>query len=127
MKARIKHSDKIIDVEYNIFGWLFDSPECKRIFNTEELDFFDSDNIDWQSFRNQVAKDILCVVFEKAISSGDLLSIGSILNTSTTEDRSAKVSHLTLKTCITIKQNNNHGLRKKIQRTRRQLQVRAES
>lgn len=46
MKARIKHTDKIIDVEWNMFGWLFDSPEGKRIFNTEELDFLDNDNID---------------------------------------------------------------------------------
>lgn len=60
MKARIKHSDKIIDVEWNMFGWLFDSPEGKRIFNTEELEFLDSDdNIDWQSFRAEAAKNIL--------------------------------------------------------------------
>ena len=64
MKARIKHTDKIIDVEWNMFGWLFDSPEGKRIFNTEELDFLDIDNIDWQSFRNQAAKDILCSIIQ---------------------------------------------------------------
>lgn len=30
---------------------------------------------DWQSFRAEAAKDILCVVFERAISIGDLLLI----------------------------------------------------
>lgn len=62
MKARIKHTDKIIDVEWNMFGWLFDSPEGKRIFNTEELDFLDNDNIDLESFRAEAAKDILCAM-----------------------------------------------------------------
>lgn len=31
--------------------------------------------LDWEAFRAEAAKDILCVVFDKAISSGDLSSI----------------------------------------------------
>ncbi|MBO7734331.1 MAG: hypothetical protein J6S67_17330 [Methanobrevibacter sp.] len=45
-----------------MFGWLFNGPEGERVFDTDELDFFDSDNIDWQSFRAEAAKDILCAM-----------------------------------------------------------------
>ena len=74
MKVRIKHTDKIIDVEWNMFGWLFDSPEGKRIFNTEELDFLDSDNIDWQSFRVETAKDILCSMIQDGYYGEDIIA-----------------------------------------------------
>ena len=57
MKARIKHTQQIIDVEWDIRGWIWDGPKGKRIFDTEELAFFDSDNIDWQSFRAEAAKE----------------------------------------------------------------------
>ena len=69
MKARIKHTQQIIDVEWDIRGWIWDSPNGKRIFAEEELVFFDSD-IDWQSFRNQAAKDILCATLSGGTASG---------------------------------------------------------
>ena len=65
MKVRIKHTEKIIDVEWSLFGWISEVPEGKRIFNTEELDFLDNDNFDWQSFRAKAAKDILCTMIPK--------------------------------------------------------------
>ena len=64
MKARIKHTQQIIDVEWDIRGWIWDSPNGKRTFAEEELVFFDNDCFDWQSFRNQAAKDILCAIIQ---------------------------------------------------------------
>ena len=64
MKAIIKHTDKIVDVEWSMRGWLWDSPEGKRTFDAEELVFFDNDNVDWQSFRAEAAKDILCAMIQ---------------------------------------------------------------
>lgn len=64
MKARIKHTQQIIDVEWDIRGWIWDGQNGKRIFDEEELVFFDSD-IDWQSFRAESAKDILCALVKE--------------------------------------------------------------
>lgn len=71
MKARIKHTQQIIDVEWDIRGWIWDGPKGKRIFGEEELVFFDSDNIDWQSFRAEAAKDILCSIIQSGYYGDD--------------------------------------------------------
>lgn len=65
MKARIKHTDTIIEVVREPFGWLWNSVEGRVYLDKDELVFLDDDNIDWQSFRAEAAKDILCSVLPK--------------------------------------------------------------
>ena len=38
------------------------------------------DSFDWQSLRAEAAKDILCIVLEKAISRGDLSAIPELIH-----------------------------------------------
>lgn len=64
MKARIKHTDTIIDVVREPLGWLWNSIQGRVYLDKEELVFLDSDNIDWQSFRAEAAKDVLCAIIQ---------------------------------------------------------------
>ena len=87
MKAIRKSDGKIIDVE--VHGRSGDCAisyhtDFKNFYKPEELDFnvVETKDVgiiekpfDWQSFRAEAAKDILCVVFEEAISKGDLSAI----------------------------------------------------
>lgn len=74
MKARIKHTDKIIDVEWTMYGWVWDSHEGRRVFDPEELIFLDNDNFDWQSFRVEAAKDILCAIIQSGYYGEDRIN-----------------------------------------------------
>lgn len=58
------------DLTANVSEDFYELESALRDYGTQSaMDF------DWQSFRNQAVKDILCVVLEKAISSGNLSSI----------------------------------------------------
>lgn len=81
MKARIKGTNTI--VECLDTGTLINGNkgiECRHSNGAIEVIPGDclielENDFDWQSFRAEAAKDILCVVLEKAISSGNLSSI----------------------------------------------------
>jgi hypothetical protein len=75
MKARIKHTDIIIDAVREPLGWLWNSIQGKVYLDKEELEFFDSDdNIDWQSFRAEAAKDILCSIIQSGYYGEDRIA-----------------------------------------------------
>ena len=73
-KARIKHTDMIIDTVREPSGWLWNSIQGRVYLNKEELDFLDSDDIDWQSFRAEAAKDILCSIIQSGYYGKDRIT-----------------------------------------------------
>lgn len=73
MKARLKHTNQIINVERDPLGWSWESPKGNVILDTEELFFLD-DDFDWQSFRAEAAKDILCAIIQSGYYGEDRVS-----------------------------------------------------
>jgi hypothetical protein len=59
MKARIKYTDQIIEVNREPFGWIWESKDGRMLMDREELIFLETDESDWQDFRREAAKDIL--------------------------------------------------------------------
>lgn len=57
MKARIIKTGEIVEVYQTIAGWASENSDKIRVFQEYELDF---DYYDWEVFRREAAKDILC-------------------------------------------------------------------
>ena len=62
MKAKIKDTGEVIDVHwvYGIDAWSGKLPNgCFREFKESELEFLETNNIDWEQRRYEIAKDIM--------------------------------------------------------------------
>lgn len=65
MKARVIKTGEVIEVHRNISGWASDDQLNKtRLFDESELDF---DYQNWDSFRREAAKEILCSMIQAGV------------------------------------------------------------
>lgn len=67
MKARIKHTQQIIEVDREPFGWLWVSPQGNILLDSEELVFLDNDYYDWQSFRAETAREFISSIISSGV------------------------------------------------------------
>lgn len=59
MKAKVIKTGEVVGVHKTTTGWASDNLNTTRFFNESELDF---DYREWEIFRREAAKDILCAM-----------------------------------------------------------------
>ena len=59
MKAKVIKTGEVVEVHKSTTGWAFDNLNTTRFFDESELDF---DYREWEVFRREAAKDILCAL-----------------------------------------------------------------
>lgn len=59
MKAKVIKTGEVLEVYQTSTGWASDNLNSVRFFNESDLDF---DYCEWEAFRREAAKDILCAM-----------------------------------------------------------------
>ena len=57
MKAKVIKTGEVVEVHNTTTGWASDNLNTTRFFNGSELDF---DYREWEIFRREAAKDVMC-------------------------------------------------------------------
>lgn len=71
MKAKVIKTGEVVEVYQTTTGWASENLNKIRFFKETELDF---DYREWEVFRREVAKDILCAIISatNGATSGDI-------------------------------------------------------
>ena len=71
MKAKIKDTGEVVDVHWegNLDAWLGKLPSGRfREFKERELEFLETNNIDWEQRHYEIAKDIMAAFLSNSCS-----------------------------------------------------------
>lgn len=69
MKAKIKDTGEVVDVHWegNLDAWLGKLPSGRfREFKERELEFLETNNIDWEQRRYEIAKEMLPITYQES-------------------------------------------------------------
>lgn len=61
MKAKLINTGEVVEVHKTTTGWASDNLNTTRFYNESELDF---DYREWEIFRREAAKDIVCALLQ---------------------------------------------------------------
>jgi len=80
MKARVKETGEIIDVEsitdsYGNGKWRMTNADGKprRVYNASNLEFIEPEPIDWEQMRYKIAKELFVCAYNTAVDLADTL------------------------------------------------------
>lgn len=59
MKAKVIKTGEVVEVHKTTAGWASDDLNHTRFFKESDLDF---DYCEWEDFRREAAKDVLCAI-----------------------------------------------------------------
>lgn len=59
MKAKLINTGEVVEVYRTVAGWVSENQNKIRVFEESELDF---DYCEWEAFRREAAKEILCAL-----------------------------------------------------------------